>query len=247
MNLAERYRPRCWDDVAGQDDAVRAIRAVLAQGWGGRAWWITGKSGHGKTTLAKLIASEGASEHTTREVRASGLTPAAVNKLECEYSSRSLFGAWCIIVNECHGLRSDTVTAMLDALERLPPCCVWIFTTTKQGQASFFADDEHGDAQPLVQRCTEIVLQDGPSTLKALARRAKAIATACGNDGLPDAIYDAAMADCKGSLRGVLQRVESGQLKSSARAAICRELADLRTTTPSRRVELQAQLAAIGG
>src|SRR5262249_48227960 len=82
---AEQYRPKTWADVAGQDAAVRAIRTVLERGWGGRAWWLVGPSGTGKTTLAKLIAAEGASDFTTEEHEAGSLTPAKVRELERQY------------------------------------------------------------------------------------------------------------------------------------------------------------------
>ena len=216
--LAEAARPQCWADVAGQDEAVAAIRSAIdTGGWGGRAWWITGVSGTGKTTICKLIAAEGASDWTTVEVRANGLTPAGVEALEAKYAGRSLFGGWCIVVNECHGLRKDTVTALLDALERLPSCCCWVFTTTCQGQARFFADDENGDTAPLVSRCQEIRLVDTPESRLALARRVKAVAMAAGCDGFDERVYVAALNACKGNARMLLQRVESGQLAAEVK------------------------------
>lgn len=219
--LHEEYRPRTWGEVAGQEDAVRAIRRTLARGWGGRAWWITGASGTGKTTLAKLIASEGASAFATDEIDAGSLTPAKLRELERGYCCRPLpvdgKAGWALVVNECHKLRRDTVTALLDVLERLPEYVSWVFTTTKQGQASFFADDDTGDTAPLVSRCVEVVLEDGPAVRLALARRAKAVGVAAGCDGLPEAVYEAAVDACKGNLRAVLQRLESGQLGKAAR------------------------------
>lgn len=249
--LHEQYRPRTWADVAGQDDAVASIRAVLARGWGGRAWWITGASGTGKTTLAKLIAGEGASELATDELDAGSLTPARLRDLERDYRLRPLpidgKSGWALVVNECHKLRKDTVTALLDVLERLPDYVTWVFTTTKQGQASFFADDEAGDTAPLVSRCVEIALADGPEARLAFARRAKAVAMAAGIDGLPESVYSACVGSCKGNLRAVLQRIESGQLLREARAHVAAQLADAIHLDAKRRIPgLQAQLAAMG-
>jgi replication-associated recombination protein RarA len=243
--LHEESRPRTWADVAGQDVAVSAIRRCLSRGWGGRAWWITGASGTGKTTLAKLIASEGASELATEEILAGGLTPAGVRELERQYSRRPLpidgKAGWCIVVNECHGLRRDTVRALLDTLERIPDYVVWVFTTTNQGQAAFFDDDQDGDAAPLVSRCQEIRLADGPAVRKALALRAKAVAQSAGCDGLPDAVYERCVDACRGNLRMVLQRVESGQLADEARSELTRQLMALPLSSPARGA-LQAQL-----
>ena len=67
MQLHEQYRPKCWEEVAGQVEALAEVQAVLKRGWGGRAWWLTGLSGTGKTTIARLIAQEGAGEDGTAE------------------------------------------------------------------------------------------------------------------------------------------------------------------------------------
>jgi replication-associated recombination protein RarA len=253
--LAEQFRPAEWADVAGQDAAVRAIRAVLGRGWGGRAWWLVGASGTGKTTLAKLIAAEGASELATEEHDAGSLTPAKVRELERQYQIRPLpingKCGWAILVNECHGLRRDTVRALLDVLERLPGHVCWLFTTTNAGQASFFDDDQSGDAAPLVSRCQEIRLATGPAVWSALAKRARWVARQTGCDGMPDCVYERAVAACKGNLRMVLQRVESGQLAAEALSVLEAEYAMVKATKgehgAKRRAELEAAIKAAKG
>ena len=248
--LSELHRPRCWEDVAGQDKAVRAIRKVLKRGWGGRAWWITGSSGTGKTTIAKLIASEGASELATEEQDAGSLTPARLRELERQYAVRPLpvdgKAGWAIVVNECHKLRKDTVTALLDVLERLPGHACWLFTTTRQGQAKLFDDDKDGDCAPLVSRCVEVELQDTPDSRLALAQRAKAVAELAGCDGIPEPAYLLAVTQCRGNLRAVLQRVEAGTLVSTARAECDAYLQQpLRDQNQQTRQIMQACLAAL--
>ena len=52
MNLYEKYRPQTFEEVLGQDKAVAKIRRIIDRGWGGQAFWISGASGTGKTTLA---------------------------------------------------------------------------------------------------------------------------------------------------------------------------------------------------
>jgi len=57
--LYEQYRPRSWSDVIGQDKVVGKLQALAKRdGWAGRAYWLTGQSGTGKTTIARLIAAE---------------------------------------------------------------------------------------------------------------------------------------------------------------------------------------------
>ncbi len=43
--LYEQYRPKRWDDVIGQDKAVRRAQAIASRGYGARAFWISGASG----------------------------------------------------------------------------------------------------------------------------------------------------------------------------------------------------------
>ena len=68
--LHEQYRPTTWDDVAGQDKAIAKVRIVARRGLGGRAFWIAGQSGTGKSSIARLIASELASNLCTEELDA---------------------------------------------------------------------------------------------------------------------------------------------------------------------------------
>jgi len=250
-SLHEQYRPRSFADVVGQPRAVRQIQAVMARGWGGRAWWITGASGTGKTTLAKLIAQAGADEYATEELDAQILTPARVRELEYEMRTLAL-GAKpgrAYLVNEAHGLRRDTIRLLLVLLERLPRHVVIIFTTTKEGQASLFDDDATGDASPLLSRCTEIVLAHDAKAQAAFAARAQEIATAEGIDGVPATVYQAAALKARGNMRALLQRIESGAFVDDAREALETELAALKVAvTPAaqaRRKELQAAIAAL--
>ena len=55
MSLYETSRPATFDAVVGQERAVK-VRSRLSLG--GRAFWITGSSGTGKTTLARIIAGQ---------------------------------------------------------------------------------------------------------------------------------------------------------------------------------------------
>src|SRR5687768_10456519 len=80
--LTELYRPRTWADVVGQDKVVGRIIALARRGLAGRAYWLSGQSGTGKTTLARLIAAEVADDFCTHEVDAAALTVAQLRELE---------------------------------------------------------------------------------------------------------------------------------------------------------------------
>ena len=57
MQLFEKYRPRAFDDVVGQDKAVAVLRRLeRSGGLAGRAYFVSGASGTGKSTLGRIIA-----------------------------------------------------------------------------------------------------------------------------------------------------------------------------------------------
>ncbi len=216
--LIDDCRPKTFDEVAGHPEAVAKIKSILAAGWGGRAWLLTGLSGTGKTSLTKLIAAAGASELGTEELSCTSVTPAAVNEIERDYQTRCLgeLPGRAVILNEVHRLRRDTVAELLDVLERIPSHVCWVFTATTRGFDKFIADDETGDSYALVSRMQHIKLADTSTSRDAMAARAKAIAQAAGIDGYPDIVYRAALDQLNGNMRMLLQRVESRSLIDTA-------------------------------
>src|SRR5438445_10429044 len=89
-SLAEECRPGTWADVVGQDKAVSRIRALAKRGLAGRAYWLSGQSGTGKTTIARLIAGEVAGDWDVEELDAGALTVAALREVERGLSFRGL-------------------------------------------------------------------------------------------------------------------------------------------------------------
>lgn len=209
MSLFEKYRPKTWAEVVGQDKALETIRRVAQRGLAGRAYWISGKSGTGKTTIARLIAQDVADPFFTQEIDASRLTPAALAEIEADMQQFGWGrGGRAYIVNEAHGLRRDTVRQLLVLLERLPAHVVMIFTTTIDGQATFEGMD---DASPLLSRCIEIKLAQR-GLAEPFAARAREIADAEGLNGKPMSAYLELVKQSRNNMRTVLQAIESGHM-----------------------------------
>lgn len=208
--LHERARPKSWDEVVGQDAAVTACRRLAREGLGGRAVWISGKSGQGKDTIARLLAAEVADPFYVETIDAQELTPARVAALEDGFAYYSFGrGGRAVIVSEAHGLRRDGMKALLVALERIPGHVLWVFTTTADGQDMLFEDK--ADAGPLVGRCVPIRLSQRPGA-KECAAWLKGVAEREHLDGQPVEKYVRLLNECGGSLRMALSRIEGGEM-----------------------------------
>lgn len=212
--LYEVLRPRRFDDVVGQDDLVRRLRAMADQRqFGGQSLWFAGASGTGKTTLARIVAGHvtGGCEFAEVEVDSTGLNPKEIDAFERQSRGRPLgAGGWCFIVNESHGLRKDTVRQLLVTLERVPDHVAWCFTTTLAGQEALFEGCE--DSHPLLSRCIYLPLEHRVERLER--PQMQYLAQVALSQGIPvdPAKLVAAIRRCRCNMREQLQLLTSGGL-----------------------------------
>ena len=209
--LFEKYRPTTFDEVLGQDKAINKVKLLLERGWGGRAWWISGASGTGKTTIAKIIASQGADDfYITEYDSADAMSVSEFDRLEhdmCYLAPGK--GGRAYIINEAHGLRKPIIRRMLGLLERIPNHVCIVFTTTKTGEESLF--DDQIDAHPLLSRCAKIELTK-QGLAKVFAERCRQIATKENLNGKPLQSYIKLAQNCKNNCRQMLMAIESGDM-----------------------------------
>ncbi len=207
--LYERYRPQTLDQVIGQDKAVKVIKRLSDRGFGGRALWISGASGTGKTTLARIVADSIADEFYVQEYdSADQLSVSEIDKIEQDmhfYAPGK--GGRAFIINEAHGLRRASIRKLLGVLERIPEHIVFIFTTTKQGEAKLF--DDQIDASPLLSRCVKLELSN-QGLAKPFAEHCRDIANRENLNGKPLQSYIKLAARCKNNCRQMLMEIESG-------------------------------------
>jgi len=212
MKLYEKYRPKSFDQVIGQSAAVAGIRYVLNRGWGGKAWFIHGPSGAGKTTLARIIAAHGADDWFIEELPMA--RDISIADLRVMRASMALYatgkGGRAFIINEAHGMRRDVLEGLLTLLEEMPDSACLIFTTTSAGKDRLFDDCE--DAGPLLSRCINVELRT-LGLAESFGAECQRIAIAENLDGGHDlAAYVALVQSCKLNMRAALQRIEQGAM-----------------------------------
>ncbi len=224
IDLHEKYRPRSLSDVLAQPKVVATLNGRVARfgTLAGRAYWISGSSGTGKTSLARIIAESVADPLCIQEYK-TGREVTADEARSIGYALESYgWGATAkngraIIINEAHHMGGAAIDIMLGLLEPVPSHAVVIFTTTRAGQEALFGDSvEEG---PILSRCTQLALTT-QGLAAAFAARAQTIAKVEGLDGGRDLKAFVRLAqDCKNNMRDILQRLDDGCFADMAVAA----------------------------
>ena len=152
--LARKYRPRSFDDVVGQEHAVRALVNALDKERLHHAYLFTGTRGTGKTTIARILANclnceEGVSSSPCGECEPCTeiVEGRFVDLIEVDAASRTgvddtrdllnnvqylpTRGRFKVyLIDEVHMLSTSSFNALLKTLEEPPPHVKFLLATT---------------------------------------------------------------------------------------------------------------------
>ena len=132
-SLAIKYRPKTFDEVIGHEAVVKILKNQINKRMLGNAILLSGKSGSGKTTVARIIANninngngtpieiDAASNSGVDNVREI-IKNAQERAIDCEYK--------VFIIDEAQSLSSTAWQAFLKCIEEPPKYTIFIFCTT---------------------------------------------------------------------------------------------------------------------
>ncbi len=136
LNIAlyRKYRPSSFSEVVGQDHIVKAISGAIKAGKVSHAYLLYGPRGTGKTTIARIIASElKTSPNDIYEMDA-----ASNRKIEDARDIRESVRTMpfdsrykVYILDEVHMLTKEAWNALLKTIEEPPSHVIFILATTE--------------------------------------------------------------------------------------------------------------------
>lgn len=133
MELYKKYRPRRLRHIVGQPNAVASLGKLLAKKRMPHTVLLSGPSGTGKTTAARILKKElGCADRDFAEINcATDRGIAIARDIQAEIGLAPWIGKCKIYyLDECHMLTREAQTAILKNLEDTPDHVYFILATT---------------------------------------------------------------------------------------------------------------------
>lgn len=148
--LITKYRPQCWAEVIGHEEVVRALQRVLKSPARPHAYLFTGPAGLGKTSMARIVASEiGADVHELDAASQRSIDAARELIEQGQFRPLSGAAAKMFLIDEVHGLTALAMDALLKVLEEPPDHLYFALCTTEGSKIK----------ETIVSRCYHVPLR----------------------------------------------------------------------------------------
>ncbi len=153
MSLYQKYRPKSFADVVGQEHVVTTLENAIAQDKVAHAYLFAGSRGTGKTSIARILAkamlTRGIQDETLRKHIIQGVEDGTIvdlveidaasnrgiddirNLVEKIQFSPVVGSAKVYIIDEVHMLTREAFNALLKTLEEPPAYAFFILATTE--------------------------------------------------------------------------------------------------------------------
>lgn len=196
--MYQRYRPTCFDEVIGQESAVKVLQKLLESKRVPHAILFTGPSGCGKTTLARIMASElDCVDMDLQEINSADFRGIdSIREIRKQVGYKPLGKSRIWILDEFHQQTKASQEAMLKILEDTPKWAYFFLCTTDPGKL----------ITTVKTRCTEVRVQ-------SLSREYlyHLMTPICEEEGIEftETVFDRIIEVAEGSARKALVLLES--------------------------------------
>lgn len=130
--LSQKYRPKTLQEVYGNVGTVDGLKNILAKTSKPHTYLFVGNSGCGKTTLARIMATE---LKCTEVIEINGANNRSIDDVRQIASEAVLSplsgGNRMYILDECHQITAPAQEALLKVVEECPEFCYFSFCTTE--------------------------------------------------------------------------------------------------------------------
>ncbi len=133
-SLSIKYRPKTFEDVTEQSVTIDILKAAVENKTFKHAYLFAGKSGCGKTTIARIFANA-INENEGSPIEIDGASNNGVDNVEAIVSTANqtyvLAKYKIYIIDECHMLTTAAWNAFLKGIEEPAETTIYIFCTTE--------------------------------------------------------------------------------------------------------------------
>lgn len=150
--LYRKYRPSKFADVIGQDASIKTLKAAIDANKASHAYLFSGGRGIGKTTIARILASElSVSEKDLYEIDAASHTGVDdIREIRDSVHTLPFDSPYKVyILDEAHMLSKSAFNALLKTLEEPPAHVIFMLATTEPEKLP----------DTIVSRCESYVLK----------------------------------------------------------------------------------------